>query len=44
MMIGKGKKSMISLPKDNGIYLNALERKLEAAKAEKKKWAIGWKA
>ena len=28
-VIGKGKKPLISLPKDNGIYLNALEQKEE---------------
>ena len=30
MVIGKGKKSWMSLPKDKGLYLSALEKKLEA--------------
>lgn len=28
-VIGKGKKALISLPKDNGVYLTALEKKEE---------------
>ena len=32
-VIGKGKKSLITLPKDNGIYLNAMEKKEEKIKA-----------
>jgi len=36
-VIGKGKKSEISLPKDKGLYLNNLETKLEnESKAAKK--------
>ena len=32
-VIGKGKKALISLPKDNGIYMTHLEKKEEKAKA-----------
>jgi len=38
-VIGKGKKSWISLPKGNGIYLSPLEAKHEAEKKDKKKKA-----
>jgi len=31
-VIGKGKKALISLPKDNGIYMNAMEKKEEKSK------------
>ena len=36
MVIGKGKKSWMSLPKDKGLYLSALEKKLDAEKNKKK--------
>ena len=31
-VIGKGKKGLITLPKDNGVYLSALEKKEEKDK------------
>ena len=37
MVIGKGKKSWMSLPKEQGLYLSALEKKLDTEK-NKKKW------
>lgn len=34
---GKGKKPWVTLPKDNGLYLSALEKKQAAEKTGRKK-------
>jgi len=38
-ILGKGKKSWISLPRGNGVYLSPAEAKVEAEKKDKKKKA-----